>query len=1443
MQEPTISSPITATIYYEQPDYYVAELKVTFGDDAYSGYVEIPATVNVNGQIFTVIGIGVESFYGDSQLTSVSIPNTVRTIERNAFYCCSKLTSITLPESIESIGNYAFAGCKNFTTFEFPPLVTNISEGVLHDCSALTTVSIGSNICATGNEAFAGCDSLDNFVMTGANDYLEVSQDDNLLIINAEGGTKELTAFAPYNVTSLDIPEGITKIGNGAFKNTTSLKSVSIPNSVTSIGDNAFESSGITSVHLPNTVTHIGERAFYASQLSATLTIPTTVIEIGKQAFGYCSKLSKVLYNAISAEYYGSSSGIFYNSSVNTLIIGNEVQKIPALAFTRTDNIETITIPESVTYIGGDAFSYCDLLTEVNYNATNVSYCYPSPFSGCNKLTTFNIGNNVQTLPDYICADTKITSINIPNSVTSIGSYAFNDCKELTSVIISNSVTSIGSSAFSGCTNLTSITLPNSIETIEGNTFRESGLTSIIIPESVTSIGSSAFSGCTNLTHVTMGNSVTSIGSSAFSDCTNLTHVTMGNSVTSIGLYAFHGCTDLSVMYCYATTPPHLINSNSFTNVTTSDVNLRVPASATSAYQAAAIWKDFNISAIEDVIYTIQVASNNTDYGVAAISGDGNFASGETAAATATPNTGYAFVNWTENGEVVSTSAEYGFIVTANRQLVANFEHEYQITAEVAPEDAGVVSGQGAYIHGNTVILTANPNEGYFFVNFTENGTEVSNSARYEFTATEPRSLVSNFDIYRYDINVAASPAEYGIVTGSGTYDYGALVSLTADANEGYSFTNWTENGDVVSTDETYSFRAYNPRNLVANFVVGYTIDLTCPEGGTVTGGGIYAEGTNLTVSAAAFEGYTFRNWTENGEVVSTDAEYNFTVNSDRDLVANITLNEYNISASASPVEGGSVAGAGVFHHGDNVMLSTICNTGYSFAGWYENDVLVTESGIYTFTAVENRNLVAKFPINQYVITVNNDMDYGTISTSHSGPTNYGTEVVITAIPDEGYQLAGLSVYKTGDPATTVTVMDNRFILPDYDVTVTATFEVFYDEDNHLTLYAPEVLISQPVPVEIGMENEATDLTAVQFDIIIPNAGPEWQLGLNDLYLSNRFAASHVGYISKIEQDRWRVIIYSTQNDIIEDNTGTIMTLTIPRGYMATGTYMVSIENVVLGDIHSVNRHTGPLPTLTITLYGYTLGDANGSGVVNISDVTQTSSYILGLNPAPFYFAAADVNTDRMIDVLDVIGITSIILGTNRNNYDCPEQYAYYYVANGILYIETPVDIAGLQFDYSNMYADISIIGNLPGFEYAYDNGRFIIYSTNGNTIKAGKHALLRVGDNTLSDMIIGNAHGCRVNAVEEMLSVEDIICDNIGTPYPNPFHNTITIPLNIDNNAKEARLVVTNIMGQTVDVIDIDNIDGDYVYTASSDMEAGIYQLTLKVDGYNIKTVKIVKY
>ena len=169
-------------------------------------------------------------------------------------------------------------------------------------------------------------------------------------------------------------------------------------------------------------------------------------------------------------------------------------------------------------------------------------------FNGCSSLTTLNIGNNVQDIPDYAFSDCSgLTRVTIPNSVTSIGSSAFYNCTSLTSVTIPNSVTSIGSSAFYNCSGLTSVTIPNSVTSIGWNAFSGcSGLTSITIPNSVTSIGGGAFSGCSGLTSVTIPNSVTSIGNGAFSGCSGLASVTIPNSVTSIGDYAFSGCSGLT---------------------------------------------------------------------------------------------------------------------------------------------------------------------------------------------------------------------------------------------------------------------------------------------------------------------------------------------------------------------------------------------------------------------------------------------------------------------------------------------------------------------------------------------------------------------------------------------------------------------------------------------------------------------------------------------------------------------------------------------------------------------------------------------------------------------------------------------------------------------------------------------------------------------------------
>ena len=224
-------------------------------------------------------------------------------------------------------------------------------------------------------------------------------------------------------------------------------------------------------------------------------------------------------------------------------------------------SITSVTIEDSVTYIGAYAFADCDSLTSVTIGDSVTTIWYGA-FSGC----------------------TSLTAVTIPDSVTSIGNLAFNNCDSLTSVTIPDSVTTIGDNAFSGCTALTSINvnennsaycdvegvlftkdkttlvrypggkkdydIPGSVTSIGNLAFYGcTSLTSVTIPDSVTTIGVGAFAGCTSLTSVTIPDSVTTIGESAFRDCDSLTSVIIGDSVTTIGGAAFRDCTSLTDVY------------------------------------------------------------------------------------------------------------------------------------------------------------------------------------------------------------------------------------------------------------------------------------------------------------------------------------------------------------------------------------------------------------------------------------------------------------------------------------------------------------------------------------------------------------------------------------------------------------------------------------------------------------------------------------------------------------------------------------------------------------------------------------------------------------------------------------------------------------------------------------------------------------------------------
>ena len=236
--------------------------------------------------------------------------------------------------------------------------------------------------------------------------------------------------------------------------------------------------------------------------------------------------VNTIIYpNTVKRNYTIDNGVLSGNGTIQTVVLSESLLEVDK-TFKMCRSLENITIPNSVTSIGEDAFYYCSKLKNITI-PNSVTSIGNSAFSGCSKLA----------------------SVVIPNSVTSIGELAFAACHDLTSITIPDSVVNIGDGAFSGCSKLTSVAIPDNVTRIENEVFYDcSKLTSVTIPNSVTSIGSYAFSWCTELASITIPDSVTSIEDKVFRRCSKLTNITIPNSVTSIGDYAFDGCTNLKTV-------------------------------------------------------------------------------------------------------------------------------------------------------------------------------------------------------------------------------------------------------------------------------------------------------------------------------------------------------------------------------------------------------------------------------------------------------------------------------------------------------------------------------------------------------------------------------------------------------------------------------------------------------------------------------------------------------------------------------------------------------------------------------------------------------------------------------------------------------------------------------------------------------------------------------
>ena len=460
-------------IYYEKTG--VNSVDVTHnGDASYSGTIVIPEEVTYMDKNYLVTGIGKRAFYLCKNLISISIPNSIAGIGSKAFYECGNLSKLEIPNRVSFIEENAFNGCRSLKSCNIPSSITGIAGYAFHNCKSLTSIVLPSNLSYIGTGAFSGCDGLTS-VVSEINSLYEIP--DN-------------TFDASYTNATLTVPAG-TK---SAYQSTEGWKNFQ---KIVEAGDGSDEATfNISGIHYRSR----GNGAVEVSSVDKSLTdvtIPSTV----------------------------TNNGTLY-----------DVTAIGDYAFEGRSDIDYLSIPSSINYVGEYAFRNC---------GSNISVNISSLEAWCKISFYHEHSNPLSSARRLLLNDSEVKDLVIPDGLSEINNFGFYQCRSITSVTIPSSVLTIGSSAFEDCTGLTLVKLPNGM----------------------TKIGGSSFEGCTGLSAITLPSSITSIRMKAFYRCTNL-----NNIVSEIQV-------------------PFDINENTFSSYSTA--TLTVPKGRKSDYLSSTGWQNF----------------------------------------------------------------------------------------------------------------------------------------------------------------------------------------------------------------------------------------------------------------------------------------------------------------------------------------------------------------------------------------------------------------------------------------------------------------------------------------------------------------------------------------------------------------------------------------------------------------------------------------------------------------------------------------------------------------------------------------------------------------------------------------------------------------------------------------------------------------------------------
>ena len=389
-------------------------------------------------------------------------------------------------------------------------------------------------------------------------------------------------------------------------------------------------------------VTSIDSSAFYGCSGLLSVTIPKFVTHLGFLAFGNCSNLTIVNFNADSCVQAGYADEFGTDLSV---------------------------------------------------------------FSGCRNLSTIKFGNSVKTIPPYLCYGlTALASVIIGDSVTSIGEEAFFGCRRLTSITIPNAVTTIWRGAFSYCSGLTTVyfnadscisvgIVPNSYSYGNETPVFDNctNLSTINFGNNVKRIPNKLCCGWSGLTSIEIPNSTKMVGKDTFRDCDHLTNIVLGTGLSTIADFAFYGCTQIVRIKTKSVSPP-TVYSNTFLGLR-DDVILNTPCNAVNAYENAAYWFRFNIQ--EDLMLDFSATSSNPARGTVTIVTEPTCDYRE-AQVQANAYHGYHFDHWSDG----NTDNPRYIVVLQDTHLVAYFasDNGEEGIEETTEEGAKIYQSNGQIV-------------------------------------------------------------------------------------------------------------------------------------------------------------------------------------------------------------------------------------------------------------------------------------------------------------------------------------------------------------------------------------------------------------------------------------------------------------------------------------------------------------------------------------------------------------------------------------------------------------------------------------------------------------------------------------------------------------------------------------------------------------------------